>query len=196
VEVMDKTMDFKKRLNRFILLITLSLLFFGTTQNFSDDSICNAQNDHAVISISDFSYELKNREKTGKTVISRFIIYVELHNSGNKKSEDITVKIEDKDGFILKRNGSLLPGEYKTFAFDEWGTLGTGDQIINVSFAPTNLSIPMTSYNSGSQSFTIHVGEEENNNSTPGFNTPTILISILIILTYIYYRKRTRPDIY
>ncbi|HEC81148.1 MAG TPA: hypothetical protein ENI42_01810 [Thermoplasmatales archaeon] len=163
---------------KMIILALIILLYFQTAQAYEELSIVKV--DHHLI----------NSRQTGDWTIRTFLINITLTNKGDETSEDTTVSIEDNEGFILHKNTTFNPGETKVISF-EWTTKNPAQQVINISYEPTNKNIPRTSYNSGKTTLTIEAlqGYEEKGKNTPGFEFTLLIATVLLVLVYKYKRR-------
>jgi len=167
--------------SKIVLLFILGILFCGTLYILTE--VCGAK--RAVISIADFQYELVSRKVIGNIETRTFKFSVVLHNSGDKLSDNITVRFEEIElgGFIeLGSNFSLKPNESKTLVYEKWPTALTGDLLINISFGPMSPDIQPNSYNSGCRTFILATTDGNDTPSTPGFEITVFLFSIVLIL--------------
>ena len=137
-------------------------------------------------SILDDYTPIKSIEIGGKIWIF-FNISVNLYNSGNIKSDNITIKLQDED-FNYTQKGFVMPGETKKFIFIDHPLLGLGKHIIDITYYPTNLDIPLTDDNSGSISIIVEYGYGDVDVSTPGFEFISLIALLAII--FIILRKR------
>lgn len=167
----------------FLLMLTC-ILFTGF---FSGNvfETCTAEDESYKISM-DVSSEFVKTTKIGGDTWVFFNISITLYNSGNIESDNITVKLQDDDSNYT-REGSVMPGETKTFIFVEHPLLGLGERELGVSYCPTDLSIPMNDDNSGYTALTVEYGDGDGDGSTPGFE----IISLMCIIALIaLIRKR------
>ena len=162
-----------------ILLYTIFCLFLS----FQFVQAANPE-----IQISDFSYELLDREVVGPNTVSDYNITVTLHNSGEGSSGEILVNLEDEEIPIpLTKNITLQPHESKTVFF-LWGTYRYADQNITISFGPPDID-NHRSYNSGSKIYRLDVIPADETHSTPGFEC---LFILLILFSFILYQKKNK----
>ncbi len=166
------------RSNVFLLMLA-GILFIGL---FSGNIIemCTAEDEHYKISMDVSSEFVKATESGGKTW-TFFNITVALYNSGNVKSDDITVKLQDEDANYT-RKGSVMPGENKTFVFVEHPLLGLGEHKIDISYYPTDLTVKTNNDNSGSTTFTVGYDNDDDGTSTPGFEFIFIILAVAFVL--------------
>jgi hypothetical protein len=154
--------------------------------------ICTAQ--HATISIKNVSVQLiHTREAIGQRVIHVYNIIAVLHNSGDGKSDEITVYFYDPEYNktttpLMKltplnaSNTSLNPDENKTFILRNWPTPLSGDIPINISFGPASPNILVTPENSGYYVYTLSINGDKKTTSTPGFEIACILVAIMVLV--------------
>ena len=174
------------RLN-VLLPVLLSILFLGIFSCFLFD-IASAEDDFYEISIIEKDYDIfRIREINGRKVVY-FNISVTLYNSGNIESDDITVKIEDEDGWYV-RNDTLLAHESKTFIFDDHPLLGMTEHRINISFYPTNKNVALTDYNHGEDVLILLPEDKDENSFTPGFEAILLVMAVAIYVFLTRYKK-------
>jgi hypothetical protein len=163
--------------------IFLGIMFYSLSEN------CNAEENPANISIiGEPTYKLKNTfEKNGRILGKTFQIDIIFSNTGDLKSDEIEVNLTDEEGYVLSQRTYFELGETKTISFT-WSTINIRNQILKVSFYPSDLDTLWNKYNSGYKIFTIKVNE--NNipaTSTPGFE---ILLTIIAIISFTYLMKK------
>ena len=152
----------------------------------------------SIISAADRSYDIEvvstdyNFLKTVGSENQKFDYYnitIALKNNGPEVSDDITLKIWEKEedaNLSIHRNGTIKAGETKEFTFGDWVVYGTGEHTVMYEYYTTNTS-KMNSYNSGSGSFNINdVSVKEKN--TPGFE----LVLVLLAFVSIFLIKKRR----
>lgn len=152
-----------------------------------------------VISVSDRSYNIEVAEKDYKFLqtignenqkFNYYDITINLKNNGTEESDDITLKIWEKEEDVnlsVSRNGTIKAGETREFTFGDWIVYGTGEHTVMYEYHTTNTS-KMNSYNSGSGSFIINDGFIKEENNTPGFE----LILVLLAFVSIFLIKKRR----
>lgn len=149
--------------------------------------ICCAQ--QAAVSITNVNVQLIRTRTAGNREIHVYNITAVLRNSGDVKSDEISVKFYDPEYNstttppmkLSPPNASLMPGETKTFALSNWPTTLTGDVLINISFGPTSPTILPNSHNSGYYVYTLTIGQKKTT-STPGFEIPFIFVALALFL--------------
>ncbi|HEC87243.1 MAG TPA: hypothetical protein ENI49_05185 [Thermoplasmatales archaeon] len=143
---------------------------------------------HEDISIVDVDHKLIKERDAAGLHIRTFEINITLVNNGDTISGNLTVSMEDSEGFTLSKIISLAPAEVKTVSF-EWSTTKDVQQIINITYKPTPKGATQTSYNSGETSIVIEGINTGNatNSKTPGFEI-IILFAAIIILQF--FRQR------
>lgn len=174
--------------SKFCTLILFIIVFLGVTF-YSLTEKCYAEEYFSEISIQGQpTYIVTNTIiKNGRILGKSFKIDVILSNTGNIKSDEIEVNITDEEGFALSQRTYFEPGETKTISFN-WSTINIRNQILKVSFYPSNLDTLWNKYNSGYKSFIIKV--DDNNipaTSTPGFE---IFLTIIAIICFTYLMKK------
>lgn len=181
-------MEIRKSLGLFIGIFCIILLF-------AVGPICNASK--ATISIKDVNVVLvETREPVGNRVIRVYDIIVILHNSGDIKSDEITVYFSDPEFNtttppmkLTPSNISCNPNENITFTMDDWPTPLSGDVPINISFGPSDSDVIKTGDNSGYYVYSLHIENNEKTTSTPGFEVVVVLGAILVLLLMKYRKK-------
>jgi hypothetical protein len=170
------------------------LLFVNLSSFLLLGSFCSANQTH--VSIKDVTVQLlQTRPPIGTTTIREYRITAILHNTGDTKSVNITVKLKDPQPglnatLIFKpEDYSLKPNEEKTFVFENWPTSLSGDIPLNISFQPSSPNVLLTEDNSGSYIYTLHNGGNTTKTSTPGFEVLGVLIAILALLFTKQIRK-------
>jgi len=170
--------------NVFLLMLTGILLIGLFSGNIIE--MCNAEDEYYKISMDVSSEFVKATESGGKTW-TFFNIIIALYNSGNVKSDNITVKLQDEDANYT-REGSVMPGENKTFIFVEHPLLGLGEHKIDISYYPTDLTVRTNNDNSGSTILTVGY-DNDDDASTPGFELTFIIIAAAFVFLI---RKRIK----
>ena len=172
-------MKFKISFMSFLimLLFILSCLLFDITA---------AEVDYYEIQIVENDYDIVGIREINDRKVVYFNISITLHNLGNLVSDDITVRIEDEDGWYV-RNGTLQPHESKKFIFDNHPLLGSGEHRINISYYPTNNNVVLTDLNHGED--ILMLSSEDKNNFTPGFDICFLIIAILSYIFIYKYKK-------
>ncbi len=174
--------------SKFCALTLYLIIFLGVTF-YSLTEKCYAEEYLSDISIQGeptyivTNTIIKNDRILGKT----FQIDILLSNTGNLKSDEIEVNLTDEEGYAISQRTYFEPGETKTISFT-WSTINIRNQILKVSFYPSDLDTLWNKYNSGYKTFTIKV--DENGipaTSTPGFE---ILLTIIAIIGFTYLMKR------
>jgi hypothetical protein len=152
-------------------------------------SVCTAQ--HATVSIKNISVQLvETREPIGNRVIHVYNIIAVLHNSGDGKSDEITVYFYDPEFNktttpplkLTPLNASLNPDENKTFILQNWPTPLSGDIPINISFGPSSPNILVIPENSGYYVYTLSINGDKKTTSTPGFEIACIFVAIMVLV--------------
>lgn len=174
----------RSKLLTFGLVITL---FLGVFLGVLTDT-CDAENGYYKISIEDISSEFIKTTKKGGVTYVYFNIIVTLYNSGDIESDNITVELQDEFGNYINK-GTIKAGETKMFIFGEHPLEGLGKHTLDVSYYPTDINIERTKDNTGSETFTVKHGNNNNDNSTPGFEF-IFLISTVVFVFLIRKRKK------
>ena len=174
----------KSKRTLFLIMLFVSLSFIMLL-----GSVCTAQ--HATVSIKNISVQLvETREPIGNRVIHVYNIIAVLHNSGDDKSDEITVYFYDPEYNktttspmkLTPLNASLNPDENKTFILQNWPTPLSGDIPINISFGPSSPNILVTPENSGYYVYTLSINGDKKTTSTPGFEIAFILVAIMVLV--------------
>jgi hypothetical protein len=174
----------KSKRTSFLIVLFLSLGFIMLL-----GPVCTAQ--QGTISIKNVSVQLvETREPVGNRVVHVYNIIAVLHNSGDVKSDEITVYFYDPEFNktttppmkLSPLNTSLNPNENKTFILANWPTPLSGDIPINISFGLSSPKILPTSENSGYYVYTLSINGEKKTTSTPGFEIACILVAIMILV--------------
>lgn len=165
-----------------IILLSTILLVFNET--------CEAKEYQSDVSFSkDPSYKLnKKLEKNGKIIAWTYEIYIDFINEGNLPSEDLIVNLTDEEGFTLKNNFKMDPGESKTITFT-WSTMSEKDQNILIKYFPADPATIHTKYNSGETTLKMIIENDDTISavSTPGFE---VILTILSLLIAFYWKKK------
>ena len=174
----------KPKRTLFLIMLCVSLSFIMVL-----GPVCTAQ--HATVLIKNVSVQLvETREPIGNRVIRVYNIIAVLHNSGDDKSDEITVNFYDPEFNktttsplkLTPFNASLNPDENKTFILQNWPTPLSGDIPINISFGPSSPNILVTPENSGYYIYTLSINGEKKTTSTPGFEIAFILVAIMVLV--------------
>jgi hypothetical protein len=174
----------KTKRTLFLMMLILSLSFIMIL-----GPVGNAQN--ATISITNVRVDLvETREPIGNRVIHVYNIIAILHNSGDSKSDEITVNFYDPEFNktttpplkLSPLNASLNPNEDKIFTLSSWPTPLIGGIPINISFAPSSPDSLTTNENSGYYVYTLSINGAKKTTSTPGFEIACILCAIMILV--------------
>ena len=168
----------------FLIMLLASLSFIMLL-----GPVCTAQ--HAAVSIKNVSVQLvETREPIGNRVIHVYNIIAVLHNSGDGKSDEITVYFYDPEFNktttpplkLTPLNASLNPDENKTFILQNWPTPLSGDIPINISYGPSSPTDIKTEDNSGYYVYTLSINGDKKTTSTPGFEITCILVAIIVLV--------------
>lgn len=163
--------------SKALLVLIISILCLGFFSGLLS-GISVAENGHYELSIVEKNYKIyKTDELAGDTWVY-FNISITLHNSGAIESDNITVTIEDEDGIILRRNGTILPGKNKTFRFEDHPLKGMKEHQINISYYPTLANVPVTNYNYGDD--VLILLPQGGDDSTPGFEIIFIIMALVV----------------
>ena len=166
------------------------LMFMGLCTIAFPESI-KADEQVGVYFVGEPTYTLTNTIIKNDRVIGKtFQINVTLYNSLDKKSEELTVNLTDRDG-SLQRDIILGPHETQTVSFT-WSTIYIKNQRLAINFYPADLDAEWTPYNSGSQAFTIKVedGNGLTATSTPGFEFVILTFGILVSISLLKKRRK------
>ncbi|KYK21108.1 hypothetical protein AYK25_03785 [Thermoplasmatales archaeon SM1-50] len=146
--------------------------------------VCVAQSN---VSIKDVSVELiKIRPPVGETIIREYRIRVLLCNTGDTISSAISVKFQEPEGSgnltMQPLSYSLQPNEEKTFVFENWPTILSGDVPLNISFGPASHYVNQDSTNSGFYVYTLTIANGKTTTSTPGFEIIILLMALFALM--------------
>jgi len=172
-------MYFKKDM---ILILVIGLLAIQQTMCLS----AHAEEDTYKLSIVDKTYSV-NPEKQLRDWYY-FNIEITLFNSGTIDSDNITMTIEDEDGVVIHRNGTIPPNQEKTFCFHDHLLKGMVEHQINISYFPTSEDIELNETNSGKDIFILLVGED-GSKSTPGFELSIVIFGLFVGILFLKKRK-------
>ena len=171
----------KSKVVLFVMMLCVCLSFFIILS-----PLCSAQAD---ISIKDVSVELlRTRPPVGQRIIREYKISVVLCNTGDTNSTSISVKfLEPEPGItgnltMQPASYSLQPDEEKTFVFENWPTMLTGDVLLNISYRPSSAFVLPNSTNSGYYIYRLSIGNGNTNTSTPGFEALIVLVALFVFL--------------
>lgn len=166
------------RLRLLTLVLGFSLFLFIFI-NISEDCIA-ADNDY-IISIDNMSYTVLDTKNIGGRTWVSYNISIVLYNSGNLKSDEITVKIYDNlDN--LSESKVINPGEYKIYYF--LTNLVSGEHDLEIDYYP-KLVDKRNEYNTGSSTFKIGAvasKENDDDNPIPGFEISLFIVIILFLI--------------
>ncbi len=159
-----------------LLMLTCSILFCTVA----------AEDKFYSVSIFDKKYSIsKIIEHPGGDIIY-LNISIMLKNSGNIRSDNITVQLTDEDNVVVRRNGTIDPGQTKTFLFTDYPVIGRKEHAINISYYPTFDRVKRTSDNQGTD--VVLLFQNKDASSTPGFEVHVLILSLLIFM----YRARKK----
>ena len=136
------------------------------------------------IQITDIKHQLIDTTQIGTRTAHYYSFFITFSNTGDKKSSNITVFLEDPElnARLEVVSFELQPDQNKTFIYENWPTTLLGQVTINVTYQPSDLGIPQTKSNTGIQAYTFLIGTDQNTNETPGFQFLWLIIAILFIL--------------
>ena len=170
-----------KTTSSLIFIILLGCVLTGNI--VFEQNIALAQPSYSI-EIIEKNYTINRTEPSGQLNIVYFDIAINLQNTGNEQSDNITIEITDEDGITLHRNYTFTAGEIHTFTFNNHPLFGMKEHRINISYYPTFPQVAKTIYNNGNTSLILLEGN--NPNSTPGFET---ILFLFIIVTYFFIKK-------
>lgn len=149
-----------------------------------------AEEDRAEISIKGTpTYKLMSQNSSGNFVVSRYKIYITFENKGNINSDSIKVNLTDIEDFVLDKTFKIDSLETKIITFD-WSTIFTNNQQLVINYGPADLGTTRTKYNSGKTTFTIKVLENNDGDSTPGFEIVSVTIALLFSISLLKHRNK------
>jgi len=152
---------------------------------------CIAQENRAEVSfVGDPTYRLINKVVKDNIQGWTYEINVTLQNTGDKKSDELLINLSNEEE-SLHKTIIIEPGNTSIVSF-LWSTIYDKDRDFNIRFYPVDIETPRNSYNSGSTSFTLVIGDVDkaSSKSTPGFEI--ILLFVSIIISMIYLKKRRK----
>jgi len=172
---------------RLILTTAICFLCVGLFFGIFIDTI-PSQEDYYKISIEDKIYEIHKITEVNAQTIIYYNISIILKNSGNLKSDDITLEIIGDDELPLYVNDTILPNGVREFKWEneEFFLVGPWDHYINISYYPTDPTIGRNAENSGIDTMILTYAESTDN--TPGFES---IFAITIIVLFVIIKKYT-----
>ena len=124
-----------------------------------------------------------------------YYINVTFYNSGDETSDSIDIKILENNNVVCSSEESLgvvfQQYETKTFTFN-WSTI-LKSKILEIVYGPSSPNIQsIPGVNSGSKLININYDTLTNNeNNTPGFEFNLMIISIILCIILLLYKKKT-----
>ena len=103
-------------MKKIIFIMVLGALFIGNISGILVDR-CVATEEY-IISMDEPTYEFVSSMEKGERIYSTFNINVILHNSGTAITPKIVVELTDDDEIPMYRNGTIDPGDSKSFVFN------------------------------------------------------------------------------
>lgn len=179
----------KLKFNSLIIIMYLFATCFSLLSLLVSEG-CTAQENRAEISfLGKPTYKLVSTADKNLGVW-RYEINVTLQNTGNKKSDELTVNLKSETD-SLNETTIIEPKNTSLITF-QWGTISDKDQEITISFYPSAVDAVKNPYNSGSTSFTIIVGDIDPppSEKTPGFEIFVMVLSLISIT--IYFRNKRK----
>lgn len=170
------------------LTILLFMLIIASLFSITIPERCKADDQVGVYIVGDPTYRLTNSiVKKNRIIGQTYQVNVTLHNSGNSRSEELTVNLTDATDSLAKKT-YLEPGETQIVSFT-WSTLIIKNQRLIINFYPSDLDALWTEYNSGSKSLTVKIEESSGvpATSTPGFE---IILLFAAIICIIFFKKK------
>ena len=153
---------------------------------------CTAMDQSQVSLLGEPTYNLvRDIERNGQIIGKTYQINVTLYNSGDLRSDQLTLNLTDEEGFILHRDNVYVdPGKTATIPFT-WSTTTIRNQNIRVNFYPTALDTIWNEYNSGSTIFSVKIRDDSGlpATSTPGFEIIALLFAVAISI-FLLKKKR------
>ena len=161
-----------------IIITGLSLLMILSL--YTNQVSAQTENIH----ITDIKHQLIDTTQIGTRIAHYYTFFITFSNTGDKKSSNITVFLEDPElnARLEVASFELQPDQNKTFIYENWPTTLLGQVTINVTYQPSNPGIPQTKNNTGKQAYTFTIGTDQNTNETPGFQFLCLIIAIIFIL--------------
>jgi len=176
----------KWKINRVLLCLSI---FIFLTLNILSLSIISAADRSYDIEVVGKDYKFLKTVGNENQKFNYYNITITLKNNGAEVSDDITLKIWEKEedaNLSISRNGIIKAGETMEFMFGDWVVYGTGEHTAMYEYYTTNTS-KMNNYNSGSGFFKINDGSIKEDN-TPGFE----LVLVLLAFVSIFLIKKRR----
>ena len=175
--------------SKIFLYLIISIVFISFFSCFLIENVKAQQAD--IDFIGEPTYFLTKEVIKNDEVIGRsYIINVTLRNSGDLKSEEMTINLTDIEGFSIHDLTYFEPGEIKTITF-HWSTIILQDQQVILSYFPSAPGADRNQYNSGSKTLIIKVPSEISNESTPGFELIFSFLAIIIVI-FVLSKKNYR----
>ena len=178
---------------KFNYIIVLICLFSLISCILISDN-CNAQSNRAELSfVGEPTYRLISA--TDKNIEGwRYQINITIENTGNKKSDLLIVSLQNETEPVLTKGekDNIFVEAYNTLDISiNWSTISSKDQDFTISFSPLNENTPKNSYNSGSTSFSLIVGDVDKKptEDTPGFELSILLLSMILLAILIYKKN-------
>lgn len=166
--------------SKLIYKLLIWLLCFGLLFSIFVD-VCISQEEEYKISITDKSYEINKIDENHEIIY--YNILVTLNNMGAIESDNMTIRIMDEDNVNLTQQVTIMPGESKTFLFEDYPLIGLNDHEISIYYYPTIDKIYIPDRNNHGRDVLI-LGYTQNNgdNNTPGFGISIIILSVTLFV--------------
>jgi hypothetical protein len=176
------------KLNRLLLYFIFLIFVILNILSFSIISVADSLYNIEVV---EKDYQFLRTAGSENLKFNYYTITIRLKNNGAEKSDDITLKIwekEEGENISILRNASIKPGETIAFRFVDWIVQGIGEHTVMYEYYPTDIT-KINSYNSGKGFFNINDGSIKQDNNTPGFELFIFLVAF-ISLFLIEKKKR------
>jgi hypothetical protein len=171
--------------SRCIMVLIFTILCISSIPTIIINPI-SAEDNSYNISIVGKNYTIARIHELPGDDLVFFNISITLRNSGSQESDNMTVEIQDEEmgTNFIHTNGTISPGQIKTFYFLDYPINGMIEHRINISYHPTFESIEWTEFNHGTDVLVLL--PEKKNETTPGFE---IVFIFLALILYISYKK-------
>ena len=174
--------------NTYFMIIIVLLLDFIFLNTIITTSFVSDLDQSISIDTTKTNYNFLKKEQIGNQIIMYYDIFITLKNSGNSISDDIILDVIDDGGYPFIQNYTFSPEENKTFIMENWVFEGEGIHNITINYYPTNES-RKNSLNSGSMVLYINENNQNQNNSTPGFEAFILFMTLIIFFIITKYKK-------
>jgi len=171
--------------------ITVLICLFSLVSCILISGNCNAQSNRAEVSfLGEPTYRLLSAVEKGDLEGWTYEINVTLKNIGDKKSDPLIVTLQNETETLI-HSDIVVEAENTSKISFIWSTISSEDQDFTVSFSPVNEETPKNSYNGGSTSFSIIIGDVDKTpaEDTPGFELVIVILSFILSMIWFYKRR-------